>query len=481
MKRIVFIITFILLFISGISFAKDATKNSPLINPFSDSKTHPCIDCHRLPNINTNEGIKAERAFCMECHGKKECLKDIKGKKLSLFVDVKSFKDNPHRFVACIQCHKDVAKLPHKTERGAVCTDCHYVHGEGKIHDPHLEVSCQACHHISKRVVFSHSKNMVVLAHLNDKKSPISLTDHHLSNTEEKNFCYRCHYKGNEVNAPSHVLPSKGFICMLCHSAPFKGGSIIFIVAFLAFLIGLISMVSFWLKGSIKGLAPEVSSHQKVDFLSELVWKKIFSKEIFSIIRVFFLDILLQRRILKESIKRWSLHSLIYLSIILRFSMGLFTTVIFALSPGSSLSMALINKNHPFTSFFYDLLGVTILIGIIISLLQRLIIRPKHVTAEIQDTIALYIIGLLVIAGFILEGARIAMMGVPQNIGGYSFIAYPISLIFKGTRINLSSIYHYFWYTHAVLGALLIAYIPFGKMRHIFVTPLSLFLNYKSD
>jgi hypothetical protein len=30
-----------------------------------------------------------------------------------------------------------------------------------------------------------------------------------------------------------------------------------------------------------------------------------------------------------------------------------------------------------------------------------------------------------------------------------------------------------------VAGAALIAYLPFGKMKHIFVTPLSLLLNYK--
>jgi hypothetical protein len=35
------------------------------------------------------------------------------------------------------------------------------------------------------------------------------------------------------------------------------------------------------------------------------------------------------------------------------------------------------------------------------------------------------------------------------------------------------------WYTHALLWALFIAYLPFGKLKHIFTTPLSLLLNYK--
>ena len=39
------------------------------------------------------------------------------------------------------------------------------------------------------------------------------------------------------------------------------------------------------------------------------------------------------------------------------------------------------------------------------------------------------------------------------------------------------SIYPIIWYAHAVMGALLIAYLPFGKLKHVFNVPLTYILE----
>jgi nitrate reductase gamma subunit len=39
--------------------------------------------------------------------------------------------------------------------------------------------------------------------------------------------------------------------------------------------------------------------------------------------------------------------------------------------------------------------------------------------------------------------------------------------------IDWRSAYPVLWYVHAVLGAAFVAYLPFGKLRHIFNVPLT--------
>ncbi len=156
--------------------------------------------------------------------------------------------------------------------------------------------------------------------------------------------------------------------------------------------------VHFWFRGSVHG--EEESLHRKLALSSESVWGNIFSREFFSVIKVAILDIILQRRILQESVKRWSIHSLIYLSVLGRFSLSLFAFLAYKLSPDSQIALILINKNYGFTAFIYDLLGLFTILGIAWAITQRFIIKPAHVASEIQDNIAVSIIGVLKATGW---------------------------------------------------------------------------------
>ena len=209
------------------------------------------------------------------------------------------------------------------------------------------------------------------------------------------------------------------------------------------------------------------------------MWGTIFSKEFFPLLKTFVLDIILQRRILKESVRRWSIHSLIYLSILTRFSLSVFTFFVYRIGPESAIAEALINKNNGFTAFVNDLLGLFILAGILWTIIQRLFVKPPHVLTEFRDGFAVGLIGVLVFLGFILEGARILMTQVPAEITIYSFMGHVTAGVLSVMSVNWSSAYVVLWYAHAIAGALLVAYLPYGKMKHIFNTPLTLLLNYK--
>ena len=463
-------------FLSVFSPALAQEKN--LMPATIDGEKRPCLDCHRSPNIHTDAGAFACQGLCMECHGKPECIRQVDKTKVSLQVKTETIEKGRHRYVACIRCHRDVARSPHVSQTGAVCSECHPVHGEGgAVGGPHLRVSCQACHFTSDHFTLNKTTDRIILASMDSKGVPLSRTDHTLRNTRNTEFCAKCHFPDNKVGAAAAVLPPKSFLCILCHNASLDMGGPLFWVAFLFFIAGILLMVRMWFKGSVQG--EETSLHGKIARSSDSIWGTIFSREFFPLLKTFVLDIVLQRRLLKESVRRWSIHSLIYLSILTRFSLSVFTFFVYRIGPESALAEALINKNNGFTAFVNDLLGMFILIGILWTLLQRVFIKPPHVLTEFRDGFAVGLIGVLVFLGFILEGARILMTGVPADITIYSFAGHITAGILSVAPINWTSAYVVLWYAHAIAGALLVAYLPYGKMKHVFNTPLTLLLNYR--
>ncbi|MFH1152359.1 MAG: respiratory nitrate reductase subunit gamma [Pseudomonadota bacterium] len=459
--------------------ASAAQEPPPAVAPAVEPEPEPlvCLDCHRMANVNTNEGVFASQTFCLDCHKDKTCIRQADSAQVSLQVIPETFAENQprHRFVACVDCHSDVARTPHKTMAGAQCRACHPLHGEATAHDPHTRVACQACHFKSKFVALDPVTGSVALAHKDLDRKPVSLADHSLADMDGEKSCEKCHHAGNTAHAPASVLPSKSFMCILCHTAPLSMGHPVFGVAFFIFLLGVLLTLRFWYQGKVQG--EETSLTRKISLSSESIWSTLFSRQVFALVKILILDIVLQRRILKESVRRWSMHSLIFTAILLRMMLGLVTAIGFWLNPEGEWMLALMDKNNGFTAFANDLLGLLILIGILWAVIQRFVIKPAHVTTEIQDNMALSFIGLLVLLGFVLEGARILATGIPADLAAASFIGYPLSRIFSVAGLDWSAVYPYLWYAHALVGAALVAYLPFGKMRHVFNTPLTYFLE----
>jgi hypothetical protein len=434
-----------------------------------------CLECHHKSNINTNEGIAAANAFCTNCHNKPDCSRRVDGTLVSLQVSPTTPADTPHHYSACIHCHTDVARSPHRSESGARCGSCHSAHGEGTAHAPHLRVDCQACHFKSDEVRMDPRDGRIKLARNNVAGEPISIVDHGLTDATDEKLCLRCHHSGNTIGASAVVLPAKSLLCVVCHPAPASMGHALFWVALVILLLGLTLMLRFWFIGTVQG--EEKSLHRKIGLSSDALWQTIFSRQIWTVLKVLFLDILLQRRILKESVQRWSLHTLIYLAMVARFALSLLTGLLFSINPDGDLALALMNKNHPATAFVYDLLGLFIFLGVLWAAIQRLIVKPAHVTAEIEDNITLVILGALVALGFVTTAARLLMTQVPMALAMYSFVGFSLSRLLALLPIDWPSVYPILWYAHAVLGAVLIAYLPFGKLKHIFNVPLTYFLE----
>ena len=171
------------------------------------------------------------------------------------------------------------------------------------------------------------------------------------------------------------------------------------------------------------------------------------------------------------------MHSFIYLAITARCLLSIMTGLLFSLHPDGDLAMALMDKNNGFTAFAYDFLGLCIFIGILWAILQRFVIKPAHVVTEIADNITLGLLGLLVVAGFLTTGARILLTQVPGEVAVSSFVGYSIANLLDLLPIDWRWAYPCLWYAHALLGAAFVAYLPFGKLKHIFNVPLTYFME----
>jgi hypothetical protein len=465
---LLFVTIFLLGMIPGYSFARGLTDEELM-----EAEKKLCWRCHRQPNLNSNEGMTASILLCMDCHGKKDVEKKVDGKAVSLYLDEKEYGKVVHRRIACVRCHDGIATSPHRTSL-IECASCHGYHGEGKAHDPHRTVNCEACHHESKEVMKDPKTGRVVLMTVKEG-IPLKMTSHRLADFKKNKACEKCHFAENKLGAPIRVLPAKSLICIECHSASISLNDPVSIITFILFLGGIAIIFSFWFKGTLGDRS--YSTHEKISYLAEKIWQVVFSRKILTLLKVFVVDVLLLRGILKESLSRWTIHSFIYLPFFLRFFIGLILLIVSKCFPMSPSIAMLLDKNCPPIAFTYDLLGLCVIIGVAGATMRRFQKTFQNRPSGGQDMIVLALLGAILVTGFIVEGLRILLTGIPSSVALPSFVGYPLSQFLGLIPIRWEWVYPYGWYVHAILTGLFIIYLPFSKMFHILVSPMVLFIN----
>jgi hypothetical protein len=223
---------------------------------------------------------------------------------------------------------------------------------------------------------------------------------------------------------------------------------------------------------------PSFSTHEKLSYIGEKAWQVFFSRKMLTLLKVFVLDVLLLKRILKESVSRWTIHSLIYLPLFLRFLIGLILLLLSVAFPMSPQVAVLLDKNYPFIAFTYDFLGLCIIIGTVGAIVRRVQGKAQKAVSGGQDYMVLGLVGAILLTGFLVEGMRVLLTALPLSAAlPFFFIGYPISLLLGHFSVRWEVVYPYGWYVHAILTGALVAYLPFSKMFHILVSPLMLLIK----
>ncbi len=125
-----------------------------------------------------------------------------------------------------------------------------------------------------------------------------------------------------------------------------------------------------------------------------------------------------------------------------------------------------------------DLAGIAILLGVLMALFRRLVIRPKTLESNWDDYYALTLLALIPLAGFTTEGARIVAAAPSWAV--WSPIGNQVAILMRAAGMTpeaAASLHSYLFYTHILLGLALVASIPFTKLRHLIYAPLNIGLK----
>ena len=125
-----------------------------------------------------------------------------------------------------------------------------------------------------------------------------------------------------------------------------------------------------------------------------------------------------------------------------------------------------------------DLAGIAILLGVLMALFRRLVMRPKTLESNWDDYYALTLLALIPLAGFTTEGARI--VATTPTWAAWSPVGNLVANLMLAagmTTESAASLHNSLFYTHVLLGLALVASIPFTKLRHLIYTPLNIALK----
>ncbi len=262
---------------------------------------------------------------------------------------------------------------------------------------------------------------------------------------------------------------------MACHTATFTASDTTSLITLLMSLLISLGLLSLWLSA---GTTTDGKTETNLR-LSRVLWdvgSVLFSRRIGWVLKALLLDAVLQRKLFIQSPYRWFSHVLIFYAFLLRFSLGLVSLVLSLTAPEWPLSMALLDKNQPFVAFVFDITGVLIILGVVLMVIRKVRGRKTRLPGlPQQEWLSMFLIGGIILVGFVLEGLRISMT-LDFSDKHFAFLGYAVSLLFNQVD-GLTTVYGVIWYLHALLTAAFIIGLPFSRMFHIVMGPVAIAVN----
>ncbi len=302
----------------------------------------------------------------------------------------------------------------------------------------------------------------------------------------------------------------------------------------LIFIVGSAYKSYTWVSRQITGPELPYSTGQRISQVLKGILGVIFSGRVVTLVKVLLLDVILQRRILKEDTLRWVMHMLIFVGFMLLLFIHAFESW-----TSSNLFEDYASTAHPYL-FLRNLFGLMVFSGVAIAMYRRFILKVPRLRTNGMDFYAIVIVAIIMITGFFLEGAKIISHNefqrmveeyadtddaeelraleafwveefgvVSPKVAGpfemelltqgqelhemscqschavpeWAFISFNLS---KGMRpmaqyLDDAEASYFLWIIHILACFIGLAYLPFSKMFHIITTPLSLMANAVMD
>ena len=306
-------------------------------------------------------------------------------------------------------------------------------------------------------------------------------------------------------------------------------------ISLVIFLIGLFYRAFTWFSLKTTVDSKTIPTAKRATSALKGIIFTIFSVKILTLIKVSFLDIVLQRKVLREDPFRWSAHLLLYggfMLLVLMHALDEFIT--------SSLFANYSATINPFI-FLRDLFGALVIIGMCMAAYRRFILKAPRLKTNTMDIYAITLIAIIMVSGILLEGAKIGSYSVYRQMAEdyagleeeeedfkaltafwvkdfgtmapdlkapfdtelleagrdihemscagchsrpqWAFMGYPVAFVSKGLALSLdkAGLPTLLWYIHFLACFIGLAYLPFSKFLHIITSPLSLLTNSVMD
>jgi heterodisulfide reductase subunit D len=222
----------------------------------------------------------------------------------------------------------------------------------------------------------------------------------------------------------------------------------------------------------------------------------LFSAKIVKLLKIMFLDGILQRRLFGQNKLRWLMKVLIMIGYpgiliaghlkvemmpqferlphLIRFFYAPFCDFYYfrsVASPSLDISDALF-------AISFDLFGAMILMGEFIAIYRRFVAKTVTFKTSIGDIVAVNLLGGWFILRFFCEATSILTYSLPRSVAQYWFLSFGLSKIIAPLGLPWSSFNYPLWSVSGLFLATLVAFIPYNKkLWHIMTIPVVMFIN----
>lgn len=201
-----------------------------------------------------------------------------------------------------------------------------------------------------------------------------------------------------------------------------------------------------------------ISSARDTDGLSipGILWLSITS--------LFSPDCLLARRVFPRSRVRGAMLVLILWSFLIIIAVGV-------LSYASRLLRTPLRSAYHPLSLFADVAGFLLLLGVLYAIARRYLFARREVYSMPEDGVFLTLFLLILLSGFAVEGARLAIMSASD---AYSPLGSLVAVLLSSAPLETQGrVFIYAKLVHFSSSFALLAYLPFSKAMHMLAAQLT--------
>ena len=227
-----------------------------------------------------------------------------------------------------------------------------------------------------------------------------------------------------------------------------------FIPSVILFLGGMVLRLSIYLQGTVKG-AEDAAAGRKLLVLLGRAWGAFRARPGWYA-KVLVQDVIFHRKLLRQSFYRWLAHTLLVFGFVATFAVDMvkgFTTGYLVewsrAVPAFSFAHAFeTGAVRPYLDFSLEFFSFLILVGCVLAMARRFILRPSQLKTEEEDVVTLLFILFLEVSGFFIEAYRIAHPEVtaarvymanftPESANNAcSFVGYVLSPLLRKITLN---------------------------------------------